>query len=146
MSNKKKSTNKQEFIQRYREADPATRYALEQSVAHFFVGKNKDKCSKEELAAYWNERIGEYNAYSKASNTVNNEYAMAHVYIDRADAILTAALECDGGNVGVNTIYSLLWVIKDILKAADDELNKGDDRIMSTILQRNKLDEAEVDK
>lgn len=145
MSNKSLTMSEQEFIQSYRNADAATQYALEQSLLYFFPGKDKRKFSKKELERYWNERIGEYNAYSKASNTVNNEYAMAHVYIDRADAILTAALECDGGNVGVNTIYSLLWVIKDILKAADDELNKGDDRIMSTILQRNKLDEVEAE-
>lgn len=45
--------------------------------------------------------------------------------------------------------FILFWVRRghiQVYPQADDELNKGDDRIMSTILQRNKLDEAEVDK
>ena len=145
MENKKLTMSEQEFIQSYRNADAATRYALEQSLCHFFSGKEKRKYSKKELGKYWNERIGEYNAYSKAANTVNNEYAMAHIYIDRADAILTTAVECNESNVEINTIYSLLWVIKDILKSADDEINKGDDRIMTTILQRNEFDEVRAE-
>lgn len=142
MKNNKLTMSKQEFIQSYRNADAATRYALEQSLLHFFSGKENHKHSKNELEKYWNKCIGEYNAYSKAANTVNNEYAMAHIYIDRADAILTAAIECDGSNVEMNTIYSLLWVIKDILKSADDEINKGDNRIMTAILQRNEFYEV----
>lgn len=146
MSNNKKSMSKQEFIQRYREADPATRYALEQSVVHFFVGKNKDKCSKEELAAYWNERIGEYNAYSKAMDAVNDEYAMAGWYIEQAIAIAKAAFEYDDTvKNGINTLKALFGAIETALTSANEMILKGDDRILA-IKQKDDLTEAGVDK
>lgn len=132
MSNKKKSMSKQEFIQRYREADPATRYALEQSLIHYFAGKEKEKCNKEELAAYWNERIGEYNAYSKALAAVNDEYAMAGWYIEQAIAIAKAAFEYDDTvKNGINTLKALFGAIETALRSANEMMSKGDDRIVA---------------
>ena len=146
MSNKKLNENEKDIIQRYREADPATRYALEQSVSHFFVGKNKDKCNKEELAAYWNERIGEYNAYSKAIGAVNDEYAMAGWYIEQAIAIAKAAFEYDDTvKNGINTLRALFGAIETALTSANEMILKGDDRILA-IKQKDDLTESEVDK
>ncbi|MGN0600361.1 MAG: hypothetical protein ACI4JK_10755 [Oscillospiraceae bacterium] len=132
MSNKKKSISKQEFIQRYREADPATRYALEQSLIHYFAGKEKEKCNKEELAAYWNERIGEYNAYSKAMDAVNDEYAMAEWYIEQANAIANVALGYEGTPTGgINTMIALFGAIETALRSANEMMSKGGNRIVA---------------
>lgn len=133
MLNEKMSKEEQELIQHYHTADAATRYALEQSLL------NKDNCSKEELEAYWNERIGEYNAYSEAMDAVNNEYVMAGWYIDQAIAIAKAASEYDDtAKNGATTLKALFGAIETALKSANEMLSKGGDRILE--IKQKKID------
>lgn len=136
MLNEKMSKEEQEFIQLYRNADAATRYAIECGLTLF-----KGKYDREELMAYCRERIGEYNAYSKAIDAVNNEYVMAGWYIDQAIAIAKAAFEYDDTvKNGVNTLKALFGAIETALKSANEMLSKGGDRILE--IKQRKIDEV----
>lgn len=79
-------------------------------------------------------------------DAVNNEFAMAHWYIEQINAIAKAAAAYDeiGTEVAL-TLRALIGTIEMITKTLDDEITKGEERILA-IKQKDDLTEAGADK
>lgn len=121
--------DEQKFISIYRAADNATRYALKRTVAH--LATTKQAFDKAKFNAYAYERIGEYRAYEKAVDVVNDEFMLSHWYIEQINAIAEVAEVYESTADTSNTFIALFGAIKTIIKNVDDTLMKGEQRIIS---------------
>ena len=121
--------DEQKFISIYRAADNAARYALKRTTAHFAT--TKQAFDKAKFNAYAYERIGEYRAYEKAVDVVNDEFMLSHWYIEQINAIAEVAEVYESTADTSNTFIALFGAIKTIIKNVDDTLMKGEQRIIS---------------
>ena len=122
--------NEQEFISLYRSADDATRYALKRTVAHLETTQEFDK---DAFNAYAYERLGEYRAYEKARDVMNDEMLLSQWHLELIDAITELASEYENINGSYKVFQALFATIKMLAKTAGDTLMNGEQRIMSII-------------
>lgn len=123
--------DKQEFISLYRAADDAARYALKRAIAHFET--TKQEFDKAAFNAYVYERLGEYRAYEKATDVMQDEVLLSQWHLEQIEAITEVASEYGTINGSHNTFQALFATIKMLAKTAGDTLMNGEQRIMSII-------------
>ena len=123
--------NEQEFISLYRSVDDAARYALKRAIVH--LETTKQEFDKAAFNAYVYERLGEYRAYEKARDVMNDEMLLSQWHLEQIDAITEVASEYENINGSYKVFQALFATIKMLAKTAGDTLMNGEQRIMSII-------------
>ena len=128
-----KIISEREFNESFKKLTPAQKYSFEQTIKGCEDGTLSTDPTQTYLFA--GERIGEYNAYELAYDTINDDYFEAHVRLEELDAVAQAAkCYCDNNFDLVEAekvITSIYSVIQNLAKTAADHMLDGDNKLLS---------------